>query len=82
MNNLPKRQRAEPWVCKYCNAEFRTRKELNEHKHKVHPESCGKSHKAWNKGLTALENESIARGREKWLKSLKEGKFSCSHEHT
>lgn len=49
------------WHCKYCETVFRTRRELAEHRKIEHPNKSGKSHVAWNKGLTCETDERIAK---------------------
>jgi len=52
---------ANNWHCKYCELVFRTRRELAEHRKIEHPNKSGKSHVAWNKGLTCETDERIAK---------------------
>lgn len=54
----------DKWECKHCGNKFKTRRELNEHK-RLNNHSLIKpdgTRIAWNKGLTAKTNESVARG--------------------
>lgn len=53
--NLPEscqKSKEEGWKCLQCGQIFRTRKEKQDHTKEYHPEFSGRSHKAWNKGLT------------------------------
>ncbi len=57
------------WQCKYCEFVGRTRRELQIHHKDCH--NCGKSHKAWNKGLTKDTDERIRKYGTSISKALK-----------
>lgn len=47
------------WKCQYCDFVGKSRRKLRQHKVEKHPEVIGRI--AWNKGLTAKDNPSVAR---------------------
>ena len=60
------------WRCVWCEEIFRTRREMQNHKHENHSEYSSK--KAWNKGLTKETNEIVRRRGQTLSKNLKSGK--------
>lgn len=56
------------WQCKYCEFVGRTRRELQKHRAECH--CYGKSHPAWNKGLTKDNDERVKHCGESISKAL------------
>lgn len=67
------------WKCVWCGEIFRTRREMQNHKHEKHFEyvPCGPNNKGgrvWNKGLTKETNEIVRQRGQTLSKNLKSGK--------
>lgn len=67
------------WTCRFCNLIFETKAKLWEHYHTEHKDQLfgpyGKGKTAWNKGLTAENNESILKAKNKLNSKYKSGEL-------
>lgn len=64
------KQRKHHWKCNYCDEEFETVKQLNQHKHLMH-----KIQNPWNKGLTKETDERIVKSAITLKENIKNGKL-------
>ena len=71
------------WKCFWCGEIFRTKRKLADHRKNIHPECCGKNGKAWNKGKTAITDDSVRKGTNTRRERILDGTIIVkSHPHT
>lgn len=71
-NGFLKQRKIGGWQCKECDIWFDTRRELEEHRHLVHPIPKGQP---WNKGLTKKSSSTIREATKKRLSNYRNGQF-------
>lgn len=70
------------WKCKHCDEIFETKRLLYEHYHSKHNDkfSFGRSHQAWNKGLTKETDLRLFRASKKVIDGYQTGRLIASRK--